>query len=426
MIQFDFDEWCCGCTSCANACPVDAISMQRNEEGFLMPVVDQEKCIDCEKCNKSCPHLNISEDVSAFSMECFKDKPSYLYFSNKEERKNSASGGFVYDAMRRVVDSGGYACGCVWDENLKATHIVSDQLQDLYRMQSSKYVQSSMAGCYMKIDRLLKEGKSVVFCGTPCQTAGLKHFLRKKSQDNLISICLICHGVASPLVWEKWKKVVEKKYKGKLVDVNMRDKSYKGYSTSYSKYTLERAPRAEGKKCGHASHECGNFESTYLAERSKRNVGMPTYLADPYIFLFTDDLFLRNSCYHCQYKADQNGADVIVGDFYESMPKAGNMGCSCLLAMTEKGDRFITSLDGSLINSNYATIGKVNSMLWKSVNYNPKRSLFFDKMYSKADGDSTLFTDFLPLRFKVKKMMNQLGLFNAYLVLKRKAIRLLK
>ena len=400
--------------------------MQRNGEGFMIPIVDREKCIDCGKCDKRCPHLNTSKDVSVFSMESFKDKPSYLYFSNREERKNSASGGFVYDAMRRVVDSGGYACGCVWNENLKAIHIISDQLQDLYRMQSSKYVQSDMNDCFKKVQMLLMAGKDVVFCGTPCQTAGLKHYLGKQNQEHLFSICLICHGVASPMAWEKWKYVMEEKFKGELVNVNMRDKSYKGYVTSYSKYTFESAPRTQGEKTGHASHECGNLESTYLAERSTRNVGMPTYLADPYIFLFTDDLFLRNSCYHCQYKADQNGADIIVGDFYESTPEAGNMGCSCLLAMTDKGEKFISSLDGTLINSDYTTVGKVNSMLWKSVNHNPKRSLFFDKMSSKADGDPTLFTDFLPLRFKVKKKLNQLGVFNVYLVLKRQAIRLLK
>ena len=398
MIQFDFNKWCCGCTSCANVCPVSAINMHSNGEGFLVPLVDQEKCIDCGRCDKSCPHLNISENLESFSIERFKNKPSYLYFSNKDERKNSASGGFVYDAMRHVVDDGGYACGCVWAENLVAEHIVSDQLPDLHRMQSSKYVQSGMSGCYTKIGELLKQGEKVVFCGTPCQTAGLKHFLGKKSQDDLISICLICHGVASPLVWAKWKAAMERKYNGKLVDVNMRDKSYKGYSTSYSKYT-------------------------FVGEKS---VGMPTFLADPYIFLFSDDLFLRNSCYHCQYKADQNGADIIVGDFYESTPIAGNMGCSCLMAMTEGGDKFINSLDGTLIKSDYATIGKVNSMLWESVNYNPKRSMFFERISNNADGDASIFMDFLPLRFKVKKIMNQLGLFNAYLVLKRKAIRLIK
>jgi len=424
MIDFDFDKWCCGCTSCASACPMGTITMQSNDEGFLMPVVDEDKCINCSKCDKVCPHLNNSEDFSGFSLDSFKGKPSYLFFSNRDERINSASGGFVYEAMRQSLSEGGLACGCVWNQDMKAVHIVSGKPEDLHRMQSSKYVQSDMSEVYPQIMDSLKTGKKVVFCGTPCQTAGLRQYLGKTDARNLTSICLICHGVASPLAWEKWKTVMEKKYGGKLVDVNMRDKSYKGYTTSYCKYTLESAPRTQGKKSGRVCHECGNEENTYLAERSTRNVGMPTFLADPYIFLFTDDLYLRKSCNRCQYKADQNGADIIVGDFYESTPLAGNLGCSCVMVMTEKGDEFIQKLDGTLIESDFRTIGVVNSMLWRSVSENPRRREFFERIKSAVDGDASLFTSFLPLRFKVKKILNQMGLFDIYLKLKRKKVRM--
>lgn len=425
MIQFDFDKWCCGCTSCASACPVNAITMQPNGEGFLMPVVDEAKCIHCDKCDKVCPHLNNSECLSEFSLNSFEDKPSYLFFSNREERKDSASGGFVYEAMRLSLKDGGIACGCVWNQNMKAVHVVSEKTAVIRRMQSSKYVQSDMTGVYPQIKDALKAGKNVVFCGTPCQTAGLKQYLGKSNTEGLISICLICHGVASPLAWEKWKFVMEKKYQGRLVNVNMRDKSYKGYSTSYCKYTFESAPRTQGKKSGRVGHECGNEGDTYLAERSARNVGMPTFLADPYIFLFTDDLYLRKSCNRCQYKADQNGADIIVGDFYESTPSAANMGCSCVMAMTEKGDKFIKSMEGTLVDSDFRTIGVVNSMLWRSVSENPHRSEFFEKIKTTTDGDATLFTSFLPLRFKMKRLLNNLGLFDIYLKIKRKKVRMM-
>ena len=402
MINFDFDKWCCGCTSCASACPTDAITLQPNEEGFLMPYVDKTKCIECGKCDRSCPHLNTSEDMSDFSLKSFEGKPSYLYFSNQEERKNSASGGFVYDAMRATINNNGVICGCVWDDKMKAVHIVSDKKEDLQRMQSSKYVQSDLTGCYPEVRKALKNHHKVVFCGTPCQTAGLKHYLGKTDTENLISICLICHGVASPLVWKKWAAVIEKKYNGKLVNVNMRDKSYKGYSTSYSKYTLRSA----------------------LNENTK-NVGMPTYLADPYIFLFTDDLYLRKSCNRCQYKADQNGADIIVGDFYESTLSAGNLGCSCIMAMTEKGRQFVKSLDGEILESDYKTVGVVNPMLWTSVKEHPRRAEFFAVMKSGKLSGERLFTSFLPMRFKIKKILNQCGVFNLYLGFKRKITRII-
>ena len=424
MIDFDFDKWCCGCTSCESTCPVSAIAMHPNSEGFLMPVVDKEKCINCGRCDKCCPHLNTPEDTSSFSLKSFDGKSSYLYFSNQAERRDSASGGFVYDAMLTTLKNKGVACGCIWDDQLNAIHIVSDQHHDLRKMQSSKYVQSNLSGCFPQIKNALKEGRKVVFCGTPCQTAGLNYYLGKKNFENLISICLICHGVASPLAWDRWKAVMEKKYKGKLVDVNMRDKSYKGYSTSYCRYTFETAPRTQRENPGHASHECGILNSTYLAERSKRNVGMPTFLADPYIFLFTDNLYLRKSCNRCQYKADQNRADIIVGDFYESTPSAGNMGCSCVIVMTEKGDRFIKDMDGTLIPSDYKTIGTVNSMLWRSVNENTKRYNYFETLKSTAKGDPTLFTSFLPFRFRIKKILNNIGAFEIYQKLKRKSVRL--
>lgn len=424
MISFDFEKWCCGCTSCASACPASAITMLPNEEGFLMPQVDKDKCIDCGKCDRSCPHLNTSEDMSSFSLNSFEGKPSYLYFSNQEERINSASGGFVYDAMRAAIKDNGVICGCVWDDKMKAVHIVSDNKEDLQRMQSSKYVQSDMTGCYPEVRKVLKDNRKVVFCGTPCQTAGLKQFLGNTNTDNLVTICLICHGVPSPLAWEKWVEVMEEKNHGRLVYVNMRDKSYKGYSTSYSKYTFQSPSHSQWNNFGYVNPECKEKEYTALSECTW-TVGLSTYLSDPYLFLFTDDLYLRKSCNRCQYKADQNGADIIVGDFYESTPSAGNLGCSCVMSMTSKGDKFVRSLDGTLIQSDFKTVGVVNSMLWTSVKEHHRRNEFFEAMRNGNLVGKELFYSFLPVRFKIKKKLYQLGLFNFYLDLKRKITRII-
>ncbi len=401
MIHFDFDKDCCGCTACVNSCNHGAITMKANAEGFLMPVVDESKCVDCGLCDKVCPYLNTSTDISHFSLENFCDKKAYLYFSNDKRRKESASGGFVYDIYNKMLKEGGLICGCVWNENMEAVHIVSDKMEDIHRMQSSKYVQSNMQDSYMIIRRALRDGKRVAFCGTPCQTAGLNTYLGKTDRSNLISICLICHGVPSPGVWNRWKRIMEKKYNGDLIDVNMRDKSYKGYGTSYVRYGLIAR-----------QHVVGRSRDQRHTSLKARNVGIPTYLADPYIFLFTDDLYLRHSCSHCQYKADNNGADIIVGDFYQSIPEAGNDGCSCLFAMNEKGEQYIKGLDGVVVPTDYKTIGSVNGMLWKSVNEHPRRNEFFTRFQSDTFLSETLFTDFLPFRFKIKKVLNKCGLFS--------------
>ena len=92
--------------------------------------------------------------------------------------------------------------------------------------------------------------------------------------------------------------------------------------------------------------------------------------------------------------------------------------------MTEKGDRFIKDMDGTLIPSDYKTIGTVNSMLWRSVNENTKRYNYFETLKSTAKGDPTLFTSFLPFRFRIKKILNNIGAFEIYQKLKRKSVRL--
>ena len=236
---------------------------------------------------------------------------------DSKEREESASGGFVFAAMKSCLDNGGVVCGCVWDENMKAVHIITDKEGDLQRMQSSKYVQSEIGRCYSEVKAYLKRGRKVIFCGTPCQTVGLKSFLGRVDATNLISICVICHGTPSPLAWEKWKQAQDHKYKGKLEYVNMRDKHKKGYATTCCKYV-------------------------YDVNGTKKIVERAAYIADPYVFLFSDSLYLRNSCYHCQYKADGNGADIIAGDFHASINEAGKWGCSSVFAMTPKGEDYIT------------------------------------------------------------------------------------
>lgn len=256
--------------------------------------------------------------------------------------------------------------------------------------------------CFAAIKKLLKEGKEVMFCGTPCQTAGLHHFLGKSDISKLISVCLICHGVPSPLVWEKYKKAIEVKYKGHLVGVNMRDKSKEGYSTSYCKYTFTSLSKNECRE-----------EIGHTLLQGTRNVCKQTFLADPYVFLFTDNLYIRNSCTHCPYKSDNSQADIIVGDFYASTEGAGNGGCSCMIALTPKGENVIKRLDGVMKQSTAKAVGEVNPMIYKSVEKHPLRAKFFGDLQNETDGNLNLFTKYLPVRFHVKKVLAQLGIFNS-------------
>ena len=52
-------EDCCGCSDCLSACPMKAISMEYDEEGFMYPFIDRSICIKCQCCVRVCPIKNV-------------------------------------------------------------------------------------------------------------------------------------------------------------------------------------------------------------------------------------------------------------------------------------------------------------------------------------------------------------------------------
>jgi coenzyme F420-reducing hydrogenase beta subunit len=380
MIDFDFNIDCCGCFSCENACPVSAIKIKENGEGFNIPAINKELCIECGMCEKACPHINTITDKTSYS-ELFKYNSFYLYHSNAPERINSASGGFVYDLYTKYHKEGGYFSGCIWDDNFLAHHIVSNQGKDIQKMQSSKYVQSNINSCFAEIKRLLEMQHKVIFCGTPCQTAGLSCFLQKK-YNNLLLVSLICHGVPSPKVWHLYKKDIEHKIGSKLISVNMRDKQKYGYKKTCCKYIFENG----------------------------KILNSPTYLSDIYVSGFLYNLYLRNSCHQCYYKRENSHADIIVGDYHISKD-AENKGVSIVIICTEKGYEEFQQLKGNKEKVSKEIICSINPLLYQSAKNNANRNRFFSEV-NKSSNISEIINRHLPLRFHLKKRLNQIGLFD--------------
>ena len=109
MINFDFDKYCYGCKNCENICPKGAIKIVQNEEGFDMPQIDSNKCIECGLCEKVCPHCNFKKlDINIEEKEWYSS-----YLKNEEERKKSTSGGIFPALAKAILNENGVICGCV-------------------------------------------------------------------------------------------------------------------------------------------------------------------------------------------------------------------------------------------------------------------------------------------------------------------------
>lgn len=171
---------CCGCGACANKCPVKAISMRENEEGFLAPAIDENLCTDCGLCARACPALNVRYENTT-EPEC------YAAMAEDEIRMKSSSGGIFSLLAEHIIDKGGYVCGAAFNKDWSVSHIIIDNKQDLAKLRGSKYVQSDIENCYRETKKLLDAGKEVLFSGCPCQIAGLYSFLGKNMKSCLRS-----------------------------------------------------------------------------------------------------------------------------------------------------------------------------------------------------------------------------------------------
>ena len=196
MITITDKSKCCGCNACVQACPKQCIEMHEDDEGFLYPRVDTTRCIDCGKCEKVCPVINQAEP----------HRPIKVYAAinpDEEIRRQSSSGGIFTLLAEQTIKEGGVVFGARFDESWQVTHDYTESIEGLASLRGSKYVQSCIGDTFLKAEAFLKQGRKVLFTGTPCQISGLKKYLHKE-YENLLTVDFVCHGVPSPLIWQKY------------------------------------------------------------------------------------------------------------------------------------------------------------------------------------------------------------------------------
>ncbi|MEE1282586.1 MAG: Coenzyme F420 hydrogenase/dehydrogenase, beta subunit C-terminal domain [Acutalibacteraceae bacterium] len=359
MLKISEKKDCTGCYACAAICKNGAIVMKKDEEGFRYPVINESKCIKCKLCERVCPVKNQSNTNNILE--------SYAAFNKNDEiRKLSSSGGLFTRFAKQILDEGGVVFGAAFDENYNVHHIYVKTEAELEKLRSSKYLQSQIKDSFVKAKFFLDKGRKVLFSGTPCQVAGLKSFLRREYK-NLYTQDIICHGVPSPQVWQKYLTTVNTENK-KIEKVCFRSKR-----NGWKNYGLEIVYEDS------TDYFCDFRENTY----SKA---------------FLNNLCLRPSCYECAFKKQKPFSDVTLADYWgvdiENPKIDDNKGISVVIINSEKGKELLFNEKDKLFvdKLDISVVLQHNSSLVESSPMNKKRDYFmrnlgkkdFDKLVDKC------------------------------------------
>jgi hypothetical protein len=284
--------------------------MQEDCEGFLYPLVNDDMCVDCKLCEKVCPIINQNEPRRPLKIYAAKHP-------DDEIRLNSSSGGVFTLLAEQVIAEGGVVFGARFDESWQVVHDYTETVEGLAAFRGSKYVQSTIGDTYREAREFLKQGRNVLFSGTPCQIAGLRKFLGKE-YENLLTVDVVCHGVPSPLVWREYLEEIREKLRAErdagkntvssslmempvITGISFRDKTH-----GWKKYGF-RLRYVVSKAAGNTVSASANDTECTMLQPFPENVFMKGFLSN---------FYLRPSCYDCSSRTGKSGSDITIADFW--------------------------------------------------------------------------------------------------------------
>lgn len=271
---------CCGCRACEQVCPVGALTMEKNSEGFYYPKLYEDKCIHCSLCEKVCPEMSRPEGQVPLAVYALQHK-------NEEILKKSSSGGAFRLLADEMIRQGGCVVGCVWNEEFHPVLKIAETMEELVPMQGSKYISSDTGDVFKQVEKRLKAGQKVLFTGSSCQCAGMLKYLRKP-YENLLTADFLCHGMPSQQTFDAYFAELNRKHK--ITSYQFRDKGKQGWGV-VSSYTWD--------KNG--------------TEKKKYRVGK----TDAYNFGFLNGCFNRYSCYSCPFRGEDRLTDFTFCDYWD-------------------------------------------------------------------------------------------------------------
>lgn len=339
---------CNGCHACVSICPKNCIEMQIDEEGFWYPIIDYARCIKCQLCEKRCPVMNSEHD------KCISLKKAFAAYNKESSIRGESSSGGVFTLLAEwVLNQEGIVFGARYNDDLQVVHNHADNIDDIGQFRGSKYVQSKIGSTLSEAKGFLENDKWVLFSGTPCQIGGLYSFLGK-DYEKLITVDIVCHGVPSPLVFEKYKKFMSAKEGSKVEEVTFRDKQ-----SGWKQYKVRLKLNND----------------IYIREKFRENLMMKAFLKD---------LCLRPSCYECSFKNTNRQSDITLADFWGIHNVAPDMdddrGTSLVLVNSKKAEQIYNMLDVVSEETDFDKSITPNSAMYKSVKVPAKRQMFMSQV----------------------------------------------
>lgn len=311
MIKLADKESCTACGACAFVCAKNCITMIEDEHGSVYPSLDSTNCVECGRCQKTCPilsPLDVNTPQIAYS----------AWSSDEKERETSASGGIAAEIYKKAVSEGCDIAGAVQQDDFSVVMQLSSDEKAILKFKNSKYVFSEAWHVYQEIKQSLKADKNVVFIGLPCQVAALRKIFREN--EKILFVEVVCHGTAPFSYLKQHIEHIEHTKNEKAIRMSFRDPDTYTYTYTFTLYDKD------GKR--------------FYAEVPRKT--------DTYQYAYHSTISYRENCYHCHFAREQRIADITLSD-YKGLGRMapcsyGETNVSCILVNTEKGKKFIKEM----------------------------------------------------------------------------------
>lgn len=343
----DYDR-CTGCRACGDFCPKNCITYIENDEGFCRPLINRDICICCGKCMKICPIISPPGNNNQIAPNAY-----HAYSLDKGIVKNSSSGGIFTELSKLVISQDGVVCGVTQEhKTLKTKNIMVYSIDELSRLKGSKYVQSDASKIYITAYRALREGKCVLFSGTPCQIAAMKNIAKIHNLNNIYLVEVICHGVPSHKYFDEY---ISKLGNSEVCSFLVRNNRIWDFDTFY--------------------YDRSNNRHWLLGSK------------DFYMKSFLYGEIFQKVCYSCPFAQLPRFADITLGDFWgvekcvksKDINKSGN---SLVLINNGKGYQLFNDISGQIFSNQTSLTNacKRNHNIYEPSSYKTQRGTIYQDM----------------------------------------------